>query len=76
MLVVVSFTADDVESQLTGTATVVKSRVFLKYNVTNRVGGSWTGEASFDRSVPDQLSGRLKVKNGDDVPIVLRKIVR
>jgi hypothetical protein len=55
---------------------VVASRTFLDFHITNTVGGAWSGRASFDHPGANRLSGQLTAKNGDDVPIQLRKIVQ
>jgi hypothetical protein len=76
ILVTATFAADGSDSKLTGTASVVGSRVFMTFKATTDVGGSWDGHASFDHGGQGRLSGRLKLKNGDEAPIELRKIGR
>ncbi|MEO8077384.1 MAG: hypothetical protein ABI818_13720, partial [Acidobacteriota bacterium] len=75
-LVTAGFTVDGMQARLTGRATVVASRVFVKYSVTTAEGGSWSGEATFERPAAIRLSGRIEAKDGDDVAIQLRKIDR
>src|SRR5262249_10569939 len=77
VLVSATFMCDGANCQLNGRANIVQSRrLFLKANITTSEGGSWTSDANFERTMANHLSGRLTVKNGDDVPIELQKIVK
>jgi hypothetical protein len=76
VIVGANFSIDGMDAKLTGRATLVRSQLFLKFDITTTGGGAWQGSATFARTAPNTLSGRLQAKNGDDVPVQLQKLTR
>lgn len=69
-----NFNIDGMSAELSGRATLVRSQLFIKFDIKASTGGEWSGTATFSRTALNTLSGRLQAKSGDDVPVRLQKL--
>jgi hypothetical protein len=74
ILVNANFRLDDMGVSLSGRCSTVASQVFLQFSARNDAGGTWSGRGDFHLESAAAMNGRILAKNGDDVPIALRKI--
>jgi hypothetical protein len=69
-----NFRLDDMEVSLSGRCSTVASQVFLQFSARNDASGTWSGKGDFRLESPTAMSGRILAKNGDDVPVALKKL--
>lgn len=75
ILCTANFDADGTKVTATGRASMQAYEVFLDFNATTSVGGSWDGKAEFTLSADHRhLRGRVQSKRGDDIPVTLNKL--
>jgi tetratricopeptide (TPR) repeat protein len=74
VLVNANFRLDDADVTLTGRASSAASQLFVKFTAKTNAGGNWEGRADFSMQNATQMSGRLQAKNGDRVPVSLKRI--
>jgi len=73
ILVSANFRADEMDTTLTGYASMAGTQIYLQYDAKNSAGGSWHGKASFTLS-QGHLNGRFQLKDGERVPLALKKL--